>query len=66
MTREEHRIRQLTKVAERLAAAANDLYAHMECEALRQELQAMEKKVRQRIEEENPALLTNLYTKGII
>lgn len=61
MTREEHRIQKLKKVAQHLNAAAKELLAHTECEALRKELEALEHRVQQRIERENPALLTNIY-----
>lgn len=39
MTREEHRIQKLKKVAQHLNAAAKELLAHTECEALRKELE---------------------------
>lgn len=65
MTREEHRLLKLKKVAHHLNAAANELLAHNECEALRKELKALEQRVQQRIDRENPSLLTNIYDKEV-
>lgn len=65
MTREEHRIHKLIKVAQHLNAAAKELLSHTECEALSKELEALEHMVQQRIDREFTALHTNIYDKEL-